>query len=75
MSVSDAKPIRPRRQNEKPMRRVVFYTYTGAVLALLSNFGGRVATIPGIQLGSDKGGSTYGFDTPPLRSNAPTEAL
>lgn len=46
------------------MRKIFLHDYVGASLQILSGCGG--AMVPGIQLGSDGGGSTFGFDSLPF---------
>ncbi|MGT2482334.1 hypothetical protein ACU4GR_33675 (plasmid) [Methylobacterium oryzae CBMB20] len=51
--------------NEDLMRQLALYACAGALLTCLPSCGGGTA-LPGVQLGSDEGGSTYGFDTLPF---------
>lgn len=51
--------------NEVSMRRRALFGCAGILLPFLSGCGG--GELPGIQLGSDDGGSTLGFDSLPFR--------
>ncbi|MCJ2069560.1 hypothetical protein MKK75_12295 [Methylobacterium sp. J-030] len=53
-------------KNVGSLKQCVLYACAGALLPILASCGGGATAIPGLQIGSDEGGSTYGFDALPF---------